>query len=113
MQLVLVPTRARPDRAAGRHQRDRSSRGRAMPPYPVVTQVQFLWRASNNDEPVVGQGLNTEFKSWLRTATRRLHTDPFQPVDRRIRTERKDTTPVQRPDWVAALQLSPPRHLCP
>jgi len=74
-----------------------------MPLYPVVMQVQCVGRASNNDEPVEGQGLNTEFESGLRTATRRLHMDPFQPVARRIRPERKDAMPVQGPDWVAAL----------
>ena len=84
-----------------------------MPLYLGVTQVQFVRRASNDDEAMVGQGLHTEFKSWLRTATRRLHTDPFQPVARRIRPERKDATPVQGPEWVAAGQLSPPRRLCP
>src|SRR5262245_2275864 len=65
-----------------------------MPLYPVVTQVQFVWRPGNKDKPMVGQGPNAAFKSGLRTATRRLHTDPFQPVARRIRFERKDATPV-------------------
>src|SRR5215813_7061563 len=81
-----------------------------MPLYPVVTQVQLVGRASNNDEPVVGQGRNTEFKSWLRTATRRLHTDPLQPVARLIRPERKDVRPVQGRVRVAAPRLSPLRR---
>ena len=84
-----------------------------MPLHPVVTQVQFVGRPGNQDEPVVAQGPNAAFKRWLRTAARRLHTDPVQPVARRIRPERKDLTPVQGPDWVAAPRLSRPRHWGP
>ena len=36
VQLVLVPARARLDRAAGRHQHDRSGGGRDVPLHPVI-----------------------------------------------------------------------------
>jgi len=44
--------------------------------HALEAQLQFVGRPSNKDEPVMGQGRNAAFKGWLRTATRRLQTDP-------------------------------------
>ena len=44
VEPVLAPAPARPDRAAGRHQRDRSGGGRYVPLHPFIPQVQLLRR---------------------------------------------------------------------
>jgi len=72
-----------------------------MPLYPVVTQVQFVWRPGNKDEPVMGQGGQVEFKGGRRPAASRIQADPPQPVARRGRLVGEEPEPVQRPDRLA------------
>jgi hypothetical protein len=111
-QLVLAPARAHPDRAAGRHQRDRAGGGRNVPLHPVIPQVQCVRRLGEQDEHVVGQGRLVEFRSGQRTEVRGLQTDPPEPVARHSRREWEDPVPVHEPDRVAALRLVLSHHLC-
>ena len=62
VEPVEAPLPAPPVRGAGRHDRKRSDWGRCVPRHSFIQKIQFLWRPSKKDEPMVGEagGLSSE-----------------------------------------------------
>jgi hypothetical protein len=80
-------------------------RGRYVPPHPLKSQFQFLWRPRDKDEPVVRKGRRIVFPGGRRTVASGLQPYPSQPVARRDRLERDDLEPVQGPNLVATCRF--------
>ena len=84
-----------------------------MPLHPFVAQVQFLRRSGEQEEAVVGQGGQVEFKGGRLTAARRLQADPPEPVARRRGLMWEEPEEVERPERVGRLWFRLSHHLCP